>query len=83
MTDALALDGLAAARDGLVAWHADPEGVGAAEARSRMAYAALLSGICLANAGLGAITGWPHPSVAPLSSRMAMRAGHWPPPRSR
>ncbi len=57
VTDALALAGLAAARDGLVAWHADPDGPDAPAARSRMAYAALLSGICLAHAGLGAVHG--------------------------
>jgi alcohol dehydrogenase len=57
VTDALALAGLGAARDGLVAWHADPDGPDAPVARSRMAYAALLSGICLAHAGLGAVHG--------------------------
>lgn len=54
-TDALAEQGLAAARHGLLAWY---EGEGdAAAARARMAYAALLSGIVLAQAGLGAVHG--------------------------
>ncbi|HEY5629838.1 MAG TPA: iron-containing alcohol dehydrogenase, partial [Candidatus Limnocylindrales bacterium] len=35
-TDALALSGLAAARDGLLAWHADPDGPDAAATRERM-----------------------------------------------
>jgi alcohol dehydrogenase len=61
ITDALALSGLAAARDGLIIWHADPDGPGAPEARSAMAYAALLSGICLAHAGLGAVHGLASP----------------------
>ncbi len=61
VTDALALDGLAAAREGLLAWHADPDGGGAPAARARMAYAALLSGICLAHAGLGAVHGLASP----------------------
>ena len=63
-TDALALSGLAAARDGLLAWHADPDGPDAPVARSRMAYAALLSGICLAQAGLGVM----HGLAAPLGA---------------
>ena len=66
VTDALALSGLAAARDGLLAWHQDPEGPGAPAARSRMAYAALLSGICLAHAGLGAVHGLASPLGALL-----------------
>jgi len=61
VTDALALSGLEAVRDGLSAWHADPEGPGASAARERMAYAALLSGVCLANAGLGAVHGLASP----------------------
>ncbi len=60
-TDALALAGLEAVRDGLLAWHGDPDGPGAPAARERMAWAALLSGICLANAGLGAVHGLASP----------------------
>ena len=66
LTDALALAGLAAARDGLLAWHADPDGPAAPPARSRMAYAALLSGICLAHAGLGGVHGLASPLGAQL-----------------
>ena len=66
LTDALALDGLASARDGLLAWHADPDGPDAPTARARMAYAALLSGICLAHAGLGAVHGLASPLGAQL-----------------
>ena len=71
LTDALALSGLEAARDGLVAWHADPDGPGAGEARSRMAYAALLSGICLAHAGLGAV----HGLASPLGAQFPVPHG--------
>lgn len=65
VTDVLALAGLEATRDGLLAWHADPLGPGAPVARERMAYAALLSGICLAHAGLGAV----HGLASPLGAR--------------
>jgi alcohol dehydrogenase len=58
-TDALALSGLCAARDGLVAWY--EQGVGAVAARERMAYASLVSGACLAQTGLGSVHGLASP----------------------
>jgi len=78
-TDGLARSGLAAARDGLVTWYDDPEGEDAPAARSRMAYAALLSGICLANAGLGAVHGLASPLGAqlPIPHGMACGAVLW------
>lgn len=71
VTDALALAGLARVHDGLLAWHRDPEGPGAPAARAAMAEAALLSGICLANAGLGAVHGF----AAPLGALLAIPHG--------
>ena len=83
-TDALALSGLAAVRDGLVAWFEEASagrgavltGTRAAVARERMAYAALLSGICLAQAGLGAAHGLASPLGAqhPIPHGMACGA---------
>ena len=55
MTDALAEDGLKSIRTGL--WAAFQDGHNLA-AREHMAYAALLSGITLANAGLGLVHGF-------------------------
>ncbi len=71
VTDALALAGLEAARDGLLAWHSDPDGPGAPAGRARMAYAALLSGICLAHAGLGAV----HGLASPLGAQFPVPHG--------
>ena len=58
-TEALALDALEAVRDGLPGWHAgtgDPRA-----ARSRMAYAAWISGVVLSQTGLGAVHGLASP----------------------
>jgi alcohol dehydrogenase len=66
-TDALALAGIEAVRDGIIDWY---EGTGdAGQARSRMAFAALASGICLAQAGLGAVHGLAQPlgSLFPIA----------------
>ncbi len=78
-TDALARDGLASARDGLLPWFRESDGVDAADARSHMAYAALLSGVCLANAGLGAVHGFASPLGAqlPIPHGMACGAVLW------
>lgn len=59
LTDALARSGLEAVRDGLLPWY---EGTReAAECRARMAYAALVSGITLAQVGLGSVHGLASP----------------------
>ena len=78
-TDPLALAGLADVRQGLLAWHADPDGPRAPASRGRMAHAALLSGICLANAGLGAVHGLASPLGAqlPIPHGMACGAVLW------
>ncbi len=61
-TDALALDGLRITRDSLLVWYR--QGAAATDARSGMAYAALLSGITLAQVGLGSV----HGLAAPLGA---------------
>jgi alcohol dehydrogenase len=59
-TDALALSGLEAVKNGLLpAWHRDGED--ARYGRAAMAYAALLSGITLAQVGLGSVHGLASP----------------------
>jgi len=61
LTDSLAWGGMKAARDGLLALYADACD---AAARERMAYAALVSGITLAQVGLGSV----HGLAAPLGA---------------
>jgi len=61
LTDSLAWGGMKAARNGLLALYAD---AGNAAARERMAYAALVSGITLAQVGLGSV----HGLAAPLGA---------------
>jgi len=62
LTDALALSGLEAIRDSLLDWYA--KGREARPAHSRMAYASMLSGITLAQVGLGSV----HGLAAPLGA---------------
>lgn len=61
LTDSLAWGGMKAARDGLLDLYAN---AGDAKARERMAYAALVSGITLAQVGLGSV----HGLAAPLGA---------------
>lgn len=58
-TDTLAESGLKAVRHGLFAWYEGGEQ--APFGRERMAYAALLSGVCLAQTGLGSVHGLASP----------------------
>lgn len=57
-TDALALSGLEASRDSLLPWYEDSNNQ---QACAGMAYAALLSGITLAQCGLGSVHGLASP----------------------
>lgn len=61
-TDALAWSGMEAVREGLLAWYEN--GADAAVGREKIAYAALLSGITLAQVGLGSV----HGLAAPLGA---------------
>lgn len=69
MTDALALSGLRSLAQGFV--RACEAGERDLEARSHMAYAAMLSGVALANAGLGLVHGF----AGPIGGRCTMPHG--------
>ena len=69
ITDALAMSGIRAVRDSLLPWYQGKEG--AAQHRANMAYAALLSGITLAQVGLGSV----HGLAAPLGAFFPMPHG--------
>ena len=73
LTDTLALEGLTRTRDSLLPWFNDPESPDAARHRANMAYAALLSGITLAQVGLGSVHGLAAPLGAffPISHGLA------------
>jgi alcohol dehydrogenase len=62
LTDALCESGLAAVRDGLLPWYRG--GAAAADGQDQMAYAALVSGVTLAQTGLGSV----HGLAAPLGA---------------
>ena len=68
-TDALAMSGIRAVRDSLLPWY-NYEG-DIAQHRANMAYGALLSGITLAQAGLGSV----HGLAAPLGAFFPMPHG--------
>ena len=70
-TDALAWSGMEAFRDGFFpTWE---DAAAAEEGRARLAYASLLSGVCLAQAGLGSVHGMAPPlgSLFPISHGVA------------
>jgi alcohol dehydrogenase len=60
-TDALAWSGMEAVRDGFLAAYHGGDGEAVQRGRAGMAYAALLSGITLAQAGLGSVHGLASP----------------------
>ncbi|MHB1429199.1 MAG: iron-containing alcohol dehydrogenase [Rhodocyclaceae bacterium] len=60
MTDALARSGIMAVKDSLLAFYREQS----PETREKMAYASMLSGICLAQTGLGSV----HGLAAPLGA---------------
>jgi alcohol dehydrogenase len=70
-TDALCWSGIEAFRDGFFAAYAGGPGERARAGRTRMAYAALLSGICLAQTGLGSV----HGLASPLGAQFPIPHG--------
>jgi alcohol dehydrogenase len=70
-TDALCWSGIEAFRDGFFAAYAGGPGERARAGRTRMAYAALLSGVCLAQTGLGSV----HGLASPLGAQFPIPHG--------
>jgi alcohol dehydrogenase len=70
-TDALCWSGIEAFRDGFFAAYAGGAGERARAGRTRMAYAALLSGVCLAQTGLGSV----HGLASPLGAQFPIPHG--------
>ena len=70
-TDALCWSGLEAFRDGFFAAYAGGLSEQARAGRARMSYAALLSGICLAQTGLGSV----HGLASPLGAQFPIPHG--------
>lgn len=70
-TDALCWSGIEAFVQGFFAAYAGGEGAEARAGRTRMAYAALLSGICLAQTGLGSV----HGLASPLGAQFPIPHG--------
>lgn len=69
LTDALACSGMEAVATGVLDWYVGGES--AALGRERMAYASLLSGVCLAQTGLGSV----HGLAAPLGAHFPIPHG--------
>lgn len=70
-TDALCWSGIEAFRQGFFAAYAGGDGAEARAGRTRMAYAALLSGVCLAQTGLGSV----HGLASPLGAQFPIPHG--------
>ena len=68
-TDALSLEGIKAIKSSLIRSYTNSEDI---EARSGMSFAALTSGICLANAGLGVVHGF----ASSIGGRYPISHGH-------
>lgn len=71
MTDALARSGIMMVKDSLLSLHREPSAPQSSQWREKMAYAALLSGICLAQTGLGSV----HGLAAPLGAFFSIPHG--------